>query len=621
AAAVSAAAYNVVTDLAADVTAAGSADTTLIVSDIQTLSANLTIPTNITLDIKHSGQITGAYTLTINGGIVAGSNQRIFGDSVTVSIVDCVDSISPNWWGFSVSETAANNATYLQAAIDAPLNGGRVRMIPGAYSIDEITFAANNLLIFEGSGWDTVLTYAGTSDFATITINAQSGLIVRDFKVVGSATTGHCFVTNVGQCQFDNLFVSGFSQANKAAFFTTGELYNLSITNSRVQDCYDGIYFNHGATTSCNFENLFIRGWTRYGIALLGTAPLPSYSNRIVSCIIDEPVGSTGTAGIYFQRNYTSIIENCFFESETKAIHCNIAGNTSIRGNTFGSGITTAIQLDAGVGDTILKLNRYLSGSITDSGIRTYHLDDALHHGIGQAPEAWSSDYAALQMGGNAAWYSQYVQGTSNASWFTNNAYYDGSHRYIVNDQVSAYLQSDGAHYFYGAAPAAADSVISWALGFSISVDGLLTALPTYSSIVGGTNRDLYIDDTGLIGYVSSSKRYKENVVDMGDTSWVYKLRPVRFDYIQEQGGHHSYGLIAEEVSLISEYLVTRDKEGREESVEYSKLTPILLNEVLFLRERIQQLEQRKSIFSSLVDFLRKIFKYGNIKLQHNKRR
>jgi len=78
-----------------------------------------------------------------------------------------------------------------------------------------------------------------------------------------------------------------------------------------------------------------------------------------------------------------------------------------------------------------------------------------------------------------------------------------------------------------------------------------------YSDTVGGTNRDLYIDDTGKLGYVSSSRDVKKNIRDATNTDWIYDLRVVDFDYKDASLGVNQTGLIAEEVELIEPRIVS----------------------------------------------------------------
>lgn len=134
-----------------------------------------------------------------------------------------------------------------------------------------------------------------------------------------------------------------------------------------------------------------------------------------------------------------------------------------------------------------------------------------------------------------------------------------------------------------------------------------------YAATVGATNKDLYIDNTGKFGYVSSSLRHKENIIDLADySSKIYDLRPVKFDYIDRTKGTGQFGLIAEEVALVLPELVSyeqvedgvidKGEEGRiakwrttdrPETVSYSRLIPLLLNEIQKLNARIKKLEER----------------------------
>jgi hypothetical protein len=97
-----------------------------------------------------------------------------------------------------------------------------------------------------------------------------------------------------------------------------------------------------------------------------------------------------------------------------------------------------------------------------------------------------------------------------------------------------------------------------------------------------------------------SSRRFKEQITDMGDSSSkLFQLRPVTFLYKpQYDDGSHSlqYGLIAEEVAEVYPDMVGYDKEGQPNSVKYQSLAPMLLNEVQKqdAQLQLQQEENRK---------------------------
>ncbi|MBK8817060.1 MAG: tail fiber domain-containing protein [Methylococcaceae bacterium] len=91
------------------------------------------------------------------------------------------------------------------------------------------------------------------------------------------------------------------------------------------------------------------------------------------------------------------------------------------------------------------------------------------------------------------------------------------------------------------------------------------------------------IDANGQLGTANSSVRYKKEIQDMNDASRkLLELRPVTYRYKQaDESGANSleYGLIAEEVVKVYPDLVAYGADGKIETVQYQKLTPMLLNE------------------------------------------
>jgi hypothetical protein len=101
-------------------------------------------------------------------------------------------------------------------------------------------------------------------------------------------------------------------------------------------------------------------------------------------------------------------------------------------------------------------------------------------------------------------------------------------------------------------------------------------------------------DSNGQLGTINSSRRFKEDIQDMGDASSnLLRLRPVRYRYKQAYAGGSKpidYGLIAEEVAEVYPDLVVSNKDGQVETVQYQKLTPMMLNELQKQAEQIQSL-------------------------------
>ncbi len=108
------------------------------------------------------------------------------------------------------------------------------------------------------------------------------------------------------------------------------------------------------------------------------------------------------------------------------------------------------------------------------------------------------------------------------------------------------------------------------------------------------TTRAVYVNNDDKIGTLSSSRRYKEEIQAMDQASeTLFALKPVTFRYKKEIDPARalSFGLIAEEVAEISPELITRDKEGKPETVRYEAVNAMLLNEFLKEHRNVEKLE------------------------------
>lgn len=104
------------------------------------------------------------------------------------------------------------------------------------------------------------------------------------------------------------------------------------------------------------------------------------------------------------------------------------------------------------------------------------------------------------------------------------------------------------------------------------------------------------VNSNGQLGIVNSSIRFKEDVHDMAAASdGLMRLRPVTYRYKQPYADGTKpvdYGLIAEEVAEVYPDLVARDSSGQIRTVQYQKLTPMLLNEVQKERKLLEEQER-----------------------------
>src|SRR5262245_35642669 len=101
---------------------------------------------------------------------------------------------------------------------------------------------------------------------------------------------------------------------------------------------------------------------------------------------------------------------------------------------------------------------------------------------------------------------------------------------------------------------------------------------------------------TGQLGTVlPSSARFKKDIKPMDKASeCILALRPVTFNYREDNTNTLQFGLIAEEVVKVDPSLVVNDREGKPLSVLYEDINIRLLNE--FLKEHRKNEEQEVTI-------------------------
>jgi hypothetical protein len=173
-----------------------------------------------------------------------------------------------------------------------------------------------------------------------------------------------------------------------------------------------------------------------------------------------------------------------------------------------------------------------------------------------------------------------------------------GSHNVFIANPGTAYPDTESNTIRIGD-PDQSKTFIS---GISGTTTGLSGALP------------VVIDTNGQLGTVSSSRRVKTDIADMGDTTeTLMGLRPVQFRYIAYgPASPLQYGLIAEEVAEIAPELVAHDATGEIQTVYYDKVNAMLLNQVQTQQRQIEtqkeqfqsQLEQQQEQFTRLISQL-----------------
>jgi hypothetical protein len=140
---------------------------------------------------------------------------------------------------------------------------------------------------------------------------------------------------------------------------------------------------------------------------------------------------------------------------------------------------------------------------------------------------------------------------------------------------------------------------------FNITEDGVMYCGGVYNTTVGATNRDVYVDNGGVVGYLTSIRASKINIANLSDVNWLYQLNPVTFNYRKKDKGTYTdeadgpvqFGLIAEDVETVKPELCFYDvlEGGGTElkGVSYSSLVTPLLKAVQQLKDELEVAKTR----------------------------
>jgi len=126
-------------------------------------------------------------------------------------------------------------------------------------------------------------------------------------------------------------------------------------------------------------------------------------------------------------------------------------------------------------------------------------------------------------------------------------------------------------------------------------------------NFIGAGYQPVIVDQYGQLGTLASSRRFKQDIHNMGDASEVLlSLRPVKFHYKSDSKGITQFGLVAEEVDQVDPDLVVRDKNGEPASVRYEAVNVMLLNEFLKQHRQVHDHKQELTAQAAEIQWLRR---------------
>jgi hypothetical protein len=325
------------------------------------------------------------------------------------------------------------------------------------------------------------------------------------------------------------------------------------------------------------------------GVVALTSNTTGSYNTAIgYEALTDNTTGTYNTATGFDSLSVNSSgaantadgIQTLFFNSTGS--YNTAVGDSALYNNTTGSN-------NSALGDLALFNNTAGTGNTALGEYALYALN-GIEPDTGQNVAVGLGAIEALTLGNNNT-----ALGTGAGENAT-----QGSNNTFIGEGAGICLKTGIENIFLG----------SFAGGYNnpgtLTVDGLMVlgneqsiTKTVIAGIVGVpvTGAAMYINDSGQVGILGSSRRFKQNIQNMGDSSQVLlSLHPVTFQYKPEidPTAEPQFGLVAEEVAKLDPDLVIKDKQGKPLTVRYEAVNAMLLNE--FLKEHAEVNQQRETI-------------------------
>jgi len=189
----------------------------------------------------------------------------------------------------------------------------------------------------------------------------------------------------------------------------------------------------------------------------------------------------------------------------------------------------------------------------------------------------------------------------------------------LSNNTTGNFNTTDGAHSLENNSTGSANTALGFGAGNNVTTAGNVICIGSgvvganvsnscfIGSVFGQTSSGgaaVFINSSGKLGTITSSRRFKEQIRPMAQSSEVlFALKPVIFRYKKEIEPQKipQFGLVAEDVEAVDPDLVVRDEDGKVNTVRYEAINAMLLNEFLKEHRTVQELKQEISALAATV--------------------
>jgi hypothetical protein len=479
-----------------------------------------------------------------------------------------------------------------EQAITAPAPCGAIPSIAQAYSFNLTVVPAGATASSAGGAVDYVTLWpAGSGQPFVSTLDDVQGLIVSNAAIVPAGTPdGGVSVYSHGPSATNVIIdMNGYYAAPTDGFSNTAVGTGTLASNTTG-------YQNTASGASALANNTTGSGNTAVGGSALqaNTTGNGNTASGLESLQYNTTGGGNTASGAQALLSNTTGSDNTAtgglaMQSNTTGINNTASGYQALQSNA-GGWYNTAV----GSGALQNNVGGYVLGQVYPNGS-----DNTAIGWLALAGNINASGSTAV--GADALYASAGEDNTAiGAAALEENT--TGAHNIAVGNAAALNVTTGSYNIEIGSQGVSTDGAASNSGVIRIGTVGTQTS--TYIAGIWGntpnaTNLLVCVDANGTLGTLGcssgtpSSRRFKEQITDMGDrSSKLFQLRPVTFFYKPEyDDGSHTlqYGLIAEEVAKLYPDMVGYDKDGQPNSVKYQSLGPMLLNE---LQKQHQEMEE-----------------------------
>ena len=571
------------------------------------------------------GTSTPSTKLEVNGTVTATAYS---GDGSALT------GVATSLGELSDASTPANSNYFIGSSSGNAFNSGNTNIAFGASSLMKLIDGSNNIAIghaalrektagsnqtaigYQSQYYNTYTNSTNTSvGLYSLRSNQGTGNTVFGLKAMYKSTSGN-YNTAVGENAIGNAISTGSSNTAmgyQAMLVNTSGGANVAIGRAALHDNTTG---DHNVAMGYQAGESNTEG--NYNVAVGFEALLTSteadnnsalgYKALRANTTGEEntAIGSNAMLANTTGSENTAIGKNALDANTTGICNAAIGGdamplsttgryNTAVgyyAGNSIGAGddFNVAVGYNSKAGyDYGVVVGATAEAKGDHATILGYNAE-AKENGIAIGYNASASDNIdAIAIGKDSDTYGKY------AISFGNGANAHGYYSIAIGNQAS----TDASNYSIAIGHDASSSNGNIVLGTNNNYE--LYCLAAYNGTASGTA--LYVDADGQIGKQSSSLRYKKNITNMEDVSWIFNLRPVNFNYKKDSPDKKQYGLIAEEVVEVNPDFVFY-KNDTIEGVSYSKFISPLIKAVQKQQQTIEAQQKQIDKLTQLVEQL-----------------